>query len=162
MKTIRDMVLGAVITFCAVFCAAAYATIGNAPIAGQSFALQDSTWLLGLANGSNYGAQNGISAAGTTQGGAAALSTSAYLQEVDTASGSATGVYLPFCNITANGGQQLVLYNNTSTNLTIYPNPTNNPITSAQDTINNSTTLALNAHTQTAFACIKNGVWSSS
>lgn len=162
MKTIRDMAIGAIMTFCAVFAAASYATIGNAPVPGQSFALQDSTWLLALANGSNYGYQNGISAAGTTQAAATALPTQAYLVEVDTASGSATGVYLPFCSPGVNGGQQLVLYNNTATGLTIYPNPTNNPVTSAQDTINNTTSASLAGHTQTAFACMKNGVWSSS
>lgn len=42
------------------------------------------------------------------------------------------------------------------------PALTNNPISAAQDTINNATSITLTAHTSTAPACAKAGVWSAS
>lgn len=132
--------------------------IGNPPLSGGSFALIDQTWLNGLAGGQNWPAQSGISAAGTTQATATPLALGVFLYQVDTASGSATGIALPSCL----PGIVSIIYNNTATNLTIYPAVANNPVTGVQDTINNATTLSLTAHTQTSPACAKNGIWGAS
>lgn len=156
LKTFANMALGAII-FASV--TAALAVQGVAPVIGGGAALIDQNWLNGLAGGLNYSYQSGITAVGTTQATATALPSGIMLLEVDTAAGS-TGVALPLCY----AGTQFVLNNNGANNITVYPAVANNPTLSpaAQDTINNTTTLTLNAHTQTAFACAKNGVWYSS
>jgi hypothetical protein len=159
LRTVRDILIGA---FIAAMVTSAFAVFGRAPLQYADEAPIDQKWLYGLSGGYNYTFQNAISAAGTTQATATVLPNEVYLMEVDTASGSATGVALPPCVPNSTGGQQIVLYNNTSTGLTVYPAVANNPVTNSQDTINNSTTLSLSGHTQTAFACIKSGVWSSS
>lgn len=130
----------------------ARAVTGTPPILGP--ALQDGIWLNGLASGQNLNYLYGITAAGTTQAGATALTPGSALYEVDTTPGS-SGVSLPQCF----QGQGLWLYNFGSNTLTVYPNPTNNPTTSAQDTINNTTTLSLSAHTPEFFGCAKTGNW---
>lgn len=154
-RTIRDMLLGAVMASL-VGAAMAY-TVGQPPVPATGPGLVDGTWLNGLAGGQNYSFQNGITAAGTTQATAFQLPAGIYMLEIDTAAAS-TGVNAPFCL----AGTQFVLNNNGAQNITVYPAVANNPITAAQDTINNGTSVTLNAHTQTAFACAKNGVWYSS
>jgi hypothetical protein len=152
LKTIRDMILGAII--CAAI-GAAMATVGTPPGTGPS--LIDGAWLNGLAGGSNYTYQYGISAAGTTQATGTMLPTGIYLIEIDTVASSA-GVNLPPCI----PGTQMQIYNNGANTLTIYPAVANNPLTSAQDTINNTTTLSLSSHTATSPACAKAGNWYAS
>lgn len=154
LKSLANMVLGAFI-FAGI--SAAIAAVGQVPLAGGGPALIDQSWVLGLANGQNYSYQYGITAAGTTQATATQLPAGVYLLEVDTAAAS-TGVALPPCI----PGTQVVIYNNGAQTMSIYPAVANNPLTSAQDTINNATSITLASHTQTAGACIKAGVWSSS
>jgi hypothetical protein len=152
LKTLRDMLLGAV---CCATVGAAMAMVGTPPGTGPG--LVDGAWLNGLASGMNYTYQYGITAAGTTQATATALPTGIFLIEIDTAAAS-TGVNLPPCI----PGTQLQIYNNGAQTLTIYPAVANNPLTSAQDTINNSTTLSLTSHTAISPACAKAGVWFAS
>lgn len=136
---------------------AALAATGQPPTPYGGPALQDSQWILGLSYGVNYSYQSGITAAGTTQATATPLPNNIFLVEIDTVAGS-TGVTLPSCI----PGTQLQIYNNGSSTLTIYPAVANNPLTSAQDTINNTTSLSLTAHTATSPACAKAGVWFAS
>jgi hypothetical protein len=150
-KTIANMVAGALI--CAMV-SAALALTGTPPSNGPG--LPDGVWLNGLANGQNYSYQSGFTAAGSTQATATALPANIYLMEVDTVAGS-TGVNLPPCV----PGTQEVIYNNGASTLTIYPAVANNVLTSAQDTINNATSLSLTSHTSTSPACIKAGVWTA-
>lgn len=152
LKSILNMLAGALI---AATVSAALAVTGQMPVNG--FATPDGTWLLGLSNGLNYSYQSGISAAGTNQATATPLPSGIYLLEVDTAAGS-TGVAVPPCL----PGSQFVLHNNGSNTMNIYPAVANNPVTSAQDTINNGTSITLNSHTPIAFACAKAGVWNAS
>lgn len=152
LKTIRDMLVGA---FMAAAVGAAFAATGVVPQPG--FQAVDGTWLLGLANGQNYSYQSGISAAGTTQATGTQLPANIYLIEVDTVS-SSTGVNLPTCV----PGSQNQVYNNGANPLAIYPAVANNPATSAQDTINNTTSYSLSAHTSISFGCAKAGVWFAS
>lgn len=130
----------------------AVAVIGTAPTPG--FGLQDGTWLNGLAGGQNNLYINGITAAGTTQATCTALPAGYYLMEADTASAS-TGLCLP----NAFQGEDLLFYNNGLQTVTIYPAIANNPITAAQDTINNTTSVTVASHVSEAFSVAKNGVW---
>lgn len=154
LKTIRDMLVGALIVGAVT---AAFAVTGQPPLTGMGPGLVDAQWLNGIAGGTNYTFQSGISAAGTTQATSTPLAAGIYLYEIDTAAAS-SGVSLPPCI----AGTQSVIYNNGLSTLTIYPSIANNPITTAQDTINNATSLSLSSHTSTAPACAKNGVWSAS
>lgn len=135
---------------------AAFAVIGTPPLGG--FASVDSDWLNGLAGGHNRLFQNGFVAAGTTQATALQLPTRTALMEIDTAAAS-TGVALP----PALQGVEIALYNNGAQTLTVYPAIANNPVTAAQDTINNGTSLSggMATHTATIFFCAKNGVWAA-
>jgi hypothetical protein len=153
-KTILNMLVGALITTAV---GAAFAVTGNIPPNG--FAAIDGTWLNGLAGGTNYTYQSGLVAAGTNQATALQLPAGIYMLEVDTTS-SSTGVALPPCI----PGTQTILYNNGANPLAVYPAVANNPITAAQDTINNGTSLSGNlaAHTPIAFACAKAGNWNAS
>lgn len=155
LKTILHMLFGAAL--CAAV-GAAVAAVGVAPTAGSGPALQDGTWLNGLAGGLNYSYQYAISAAGTTQATATQLPSGVYLMQVDTA-GASSGVALPPCY----QGTQLFLYNNGASTLTVYPSIANNAITAAQDTINNGTSLSggMATHTAEVFFCAKNGVWAA-
>ncbi len=58
-------------------------------------------------------------------------------------------------------GGLLSLYNNGLQTLTVYPAVANNPATSAQDTINNSTTTTQTTRTIKTYSCAKNGVWAA-
>lgn len=137
---------------------AALAGVGTPPTPSNGPGLVDGTWLNGLAGGLNNSYQNAIAALGSAQSTAAQLPSGIELMEVDTATNStATGIALPFCF----QGTEFNIYNNTGVTLTAYPNNTNNPITAAQDTINNSTTFSMSGHTPYYFACAKNGVWSA-
>jgi hypothetical protein len=150
-KTLRDMLLGAVI------CASvgvAMATVGTVP--GNGPGLVDGTWLNGLAGGQNFSYQYGFTAAGTTQATSLQLPAGIYLMEMDTVA-SSTGVALPPCF----QGTALMLYNNGAQTLTVYPAIVNNPITAAQDTIDNSTSASVASHVSEILFCAKNGVWAS-
>lgn len=152
LKTISGFFLGAVVSAAVGFAAA---SVGQVPVNG--FGAVDGTWLLGLAGGTNYSYQYGITAAGTTQATATQLPSGFFLVEVDTAAAS-TGVNLPTCI----PGTQMQLYNNGAQTLTIYPAVANNPATAAQDTINNATSITLTSHTAISPFCAKAGVWAAS
>lgn len=155
LKNALNMVAGAVI--CALV-SVAYAAVGVAPPAGSGPALQDGVWLNGLAGGQNYSYQYGITAAGTTQATATQIPGGVRLLEVDTTA-SNTGVALPPCI----QGTAVSLYNNGASTLTVYPAIANNPITAAQDTINNGTSFSggVATHVSLLAFCAKNGVWAA-
>jgi hypothetical protein len=136
----------------------AHAVVGIPPNPSSGFGLVDGTWLNGLAGGSNFSYQSAITAAGTTQATATQLPANIYLVEVDTTAAS-TGVNLP----PALPGTSLVLYNNGASTLAIYPTVPNNPITSAQDTVNasgtNTTSTTLATHVRLSCSVAKAGVW---
>ena len=69
---------------------------------------------------------------------------------------STDGVALP--PALAGSGHFLFLYNNTSQNCVVYPTVANNAVTGIQDTINSSTSFALNAHVAGIFFCGENGI----
>jgi hypothetical protein len=131
---------------------AALAITGTPP--GTGFQLVDGAWLNGLAGGLNNAYVNGLTGAGTTQATCASIPSGDYLVEADTVA-SSTGFCLPF----AYQGTDMLFYNNGAQTATIYPNAVNNPITAAQDTINNTTSVTVASHTSEAFSVAKNGVW---
>lgn len=151
LKTIRRFL-------CVMFVAAAppiaIAGVGQTPAPG--YVLPDGNWLLGLSEGVNNTYQYGISAAGSTQAGATQLPSQKTLVEVDTVA-SGAGVALPSCLV----GTEISLYNNGANTLTVYPTVSNNPVTGAQDTINNSTSLSLSSHAPEYFFCANNGNWAA-
>lgn len=151
LRTIKNAIIGAIVFAMTGF---AVAAVGTLPGTGPS--LIDGAWLNGLAGGLNYSYQYGITAAGTTQATATQLPSGIALLEVDTTAAS-TGAALPPCF----QGTSLSLYNNGASTLTVYPNVVNNPITAAQDTINNTTSVTIATHIVNIFSCAKNGVWSS-
>lgn len=134
----------------------AHAVVGQPPIPSNGFGAVDGAWLNGLAGGSNFAYQSGITAAGTTQATATQLPANVYLVEVDTAAAS-TGVNLP----PALKGAALTVYNNGAQTLAVYPTVPNNPITAAQDTINNGTSWSGGVATHVKISCsaAKDGVW---
>lgn len=151
LKTIANMLVGALV---AASITAALAVVGTPPIGGP--ALVDGAWLNGIVGGQNYSYQSGITAAGTTQATATALPSGIYLVELDTVAAS-TGAALPSCL----QGTQIFLYNNGAQTLTVYPAVANNPVTAAQDTINNTTSVTVASHVSEYFFCAKNGVWAA-
>jgi hypothetical protein len=158
LKNLANMIAGAII-FAGI--AAALASTGTPPLPGIGFALQDGQWLLGLAGGSNFSSQSGITAAGTNQATATQLAANIYFQEVDTAgSGGATGVALPSCL----AGSEVKVLNNTAYTFDVYPNVANNPITATQDVIvtagsAGTTSTSQTTYTGKTYTCFKNGVW---
>lgn len=149
LKTIAGFIMGAAV---AAAIGTAAAVIGQAPTPG--FLAPDGNWLLGLSYGHNRSYQYGFTAAGTTQATALQLPSRIQLLEVDTAAAS-TGVAL------APAGQGIVtyLYNNGAQTLTVYPAIKNNPVTSAQDTINNTTSFSLASHVSMLCFAAKTGNW---
>ena len=135
----------------------AAALVGQPP--GTGFGLPDGAWLNGLANGQNFTYISGLTAVGTNQATALALTPGYYMYEVDTSgSGGATGVALPPCI----QGTSLWLSNNTAYTIDVYPAVANNPITAAQDVINvgsAATSTTITTYASKVFACAKNGVW---
>ena len=137
---------------------AAFAVIGQKPIPGNGFGMTDGTWLDGVAGGSNFLYKYGITAAGTNQATATQLPSNIHLLEVDSAgSGGATGVALPPCL----GGAEIVINDNTAYTIDVYPAVANNPITAAQDTINNGTSTTITTYASKLFTCGQNGVWAA-
>ena len=147
----------AAIAFALALASPAGAVTGQAPVIGP--ALQDGTWLNGLAGGQNFSYQYGLTAVGTNQATALALTPGYYIYEVDTSgSGGATGVALPPCL----QGVSLILSDNTAYTIDVYPAVLNNPVTAAQDVINvgsAATSTTITTYASKIFACAKNGVW---
>lgn len=134
----------------------ASAVTGTAPMVGGGYALVDQNWLNGLANGVNSSFQSGITAAGTTQATCTALPSSVTLLEIDTTPAS-SGVCLP----SAQPGVDISIYNNGANTLTVFPAVANNLATSAQDTINNGTSVVVSSHAAEFFFSAKVGVWAA-
>src|SRR5271157_3012954 len=143
LKTLRDVLFGALVAGAV---GAAMATVGTPPPPNTGPALVDGVWLNGVIGGLNYSYQSGISAAGSAQTNATQLPSNIYLLETDTVAGS-TGVNLP----PALQGTALLLYNNGGSTLTVYPAVANNPVTAAQDTINNGTSVSVSSHAGALF-----------
>jgi hypothetical protein len=122
----------------------------------DGFGTVDGTYVKGIAKGLNFFFQSGIAAAGTTQATATQIPANRYLIEVDTVA-SGSGVALPPCL----SGTSLSVYNNSANALLVYPAVANNPKTGAQDTINNTTSVSVAAHTPEILSCALNGVWSA-
>ena len=153
LRIIAGCVLGAII---AGAMGVAMAVQGQVPVDG--FQTVDGSWLKGLRDGINFSYQYGITSVGTNQATAFQLPANRFLFEVDTAgSGGATGVALPPCF----AGAYLVLDDNTAYTIDVYPSIVNNNLTSAQDTINNTTSTTITTYAAKRFACAKNGVWSA-
>ena len=134
----------------------ALAVVGTPP--GTGPALQDGIWLNGLAGGQNWAYQAGLVATGTTQATCTAIKPGYELNEVDTATASTgLGVCLPF----ALPGTRLLVYNNSGQTITFYPAILNNPVSAAQDTINNGTSKTAATHVSTMFYSVAAGVWAA-
>jgi hypothetical protein len=129
-------------------------TIGTPPGTGPG--LVDGAWLNALAGGLNNTYISGLTGAGTNQATGAQIPSGYYSVEADTVA-SGTGFNLP----PALPGTDLLFYNNGANTATIYPAVANNPVTGAQDTINNGTSITVATHTSQAFTCAKAGVWFS-
>lgn len=139
--------------FMLLFASVGYTAIGIVPHTG--FQAVDGDWLLGLSGGHNFQFQNGLTAVGTNQATSLQLADRISFLEIDTSTAS-TGAALPF----ALGGVTITIINNTANNITLYPAIVNNSL-GAQDTINNTTSYTLNAHTAQGFTSAKTGVWYS-
>ena len=150
-KLLLGTVIGAVI---AASVAALAGVVGRAPPANGGFRLMDSAYVLGISQGVNNTFTNGLVGAGTTQATATVLPANTKLYELDTVA-SSTGFTLPF----ALTGTLLHIYNNGAQTATIYPNVTNNPVTAAQDTINNGTSTTILTHVKLSCMAAKDGVW---
>ena len=156
IKSIRDMSIGALV---AAAVGAAMATVGTPPLPGIGPALIDGVWLNGIAGGTNYSYQSGLTATGTNQATALQLPAQIAMLEVDTAA-SSTGVALPQCI----AGSKLQLRNAGSSTLSIYGSATANPLTTTNDTINGtagSSAYTILTQTNAVFFCAKNGAWSA-
>lgn len=139
----------------------AHAAVGTPPLGGIGPALQDGQWLLGLAGGTNYGYQSGITAhAGGTQAAATVLPTNIALVEVDTVATTGDSVALPQCI----QGTWLFLRNAGAGTLDVYGNTITNPLSATLDTINataGTSAYTLTTNTNAIFFCAKNGAWSA-
>ena len=159
LKTALNMIVGA---FLAASIGAAFAVVGNVPVNG--YQTPDGTWLLGLAGGSNWTYQSGITAhAGGTQAACLSLTPGIYLYEVDTVASAHDSVCLPF----AQQGSNFSIRNGASSNaLAIYGQSNNNLLTAAADTINGTAgsteypSGGLSAGSSVECFAAKNGVWS--
>lgn len=129
-------------------------TIGTPPVPGPQ--LIDGSWLLGLAGGQNAAYQSGLAGAGTTQATATQIPATIMLAEADAVAAS-TGFNLP----PALKGSVTFFYNNGAQTATLYPAVANNPVTAAQDTINNATSFTVATHVSAILFCAKDGVWAA-
>jgi hypothetical protein len=148
--------LFAAIAIVALVCSSmiAYAVTGRSPPANGGFRMMDSAYVLGIAQSINHTFTNGITATGTTQATATVIASGFALVEIDTVAAS-TGINLP----PALPGIMIHFYNNGANTLTLYPAVANNPISAAQDTINNGTSTTLATHTALSCFSAKAGVW---
>lgn len=137
--------------------ALAHAVVGTPP--GTGPALVDGVWLNGLAGGTNYSYQSGITAhAGGTQAAAVQLAAGINMVDVDTVTTTGDSVALPQCV----AGTYLFVANAGAQTLDVYGSPTVNSLTAANDTINGtagSTAYTLTNNTNAIFFCAKNGAW---
>jgi hypothetical protein len=159
MKTFRDMAIGAVLTFAAMFAASAVAVVGTPP--DQGFRMIDGQWAQGVAQGANFSYAAGITAhAGGGQTSCQNIPAGIYLVQIDTVASTNDSVCMPF----AVAGTNLSIRNNGAQQLGIWAQPNNNVITAALDQINNTsnTSAAYTLTAQNIVECFvaKNGSWS--
>lgn len=150
LRNILKIAFGAML---AAMVGTAYAVIGTAPGTGPG--LTDGAWLNGLANGHNHSYVYGLTAAGSSHATATQLAAQVRLYQIDTAP-SSSGVALPAA---VAGGIVANLYNAGANTVTVYPSISNNPVTSAQDTINSLTSTPLSATASILCFAAKPGVW---
>lgn len=159
LKTLRDMVVGAIAAFAAV-ATVSYAVVGIPPEFG--FQMVDGQWLRGVAGGQNFSFQSGITAkAGGGQTACTNIPSSIYLNQVDTVASSNDSVCLPF----ALAGANLQLRNNGANQLAVFAQSGTNAATGSTDSINgtsNGSSYPLNTTTTMVTECFaaKNGAWS--
>lgn len=125
---------------CGAFIAAMVGTtyalvVGTPPGTGPQ--LVDGAWLNGLANGFNNSYQSSVSTAGTSSATATQITSGVRLVEIDTSAGGAAGLALP----SALKGTIIQIFNNGASTAQLSPSASNNPITAAADTINNTVTF---------------------
>lgn len=149
----KKLLFGTVIGF-SIAAVSAWAVTGKAPPANGGFRMMDSAFILGISQNINNTFTNGLTGAGTTQATATVIPPSMSLVEFDTVA-SSTGFSLPF----ALPGVVIDIYNNGAQTATIYPSVANNPVSAAQDTINNGTSATLATHVQLHCMSAKAGVW---
>lgn len=156
-RTLRDMAVGAILTFLAAAAVQALAAVGTPPSTGQS--LIDGVWLNGLAGGQNFAYQSGVTAkAGGTQAACVALTPGIYLYQVDTVASSGDSVCLPF----AVAGTNLQIANAGANSMNIFAQAGTNSLTASTDTINaasNGTAYALSSNNNVECFAAKNGQW---
>lgn len=158
LKTIRDMLFGAVVTSAV---GAAMAVTGTPPIPSNGFGLVDGTWLNGLAGGTNYAYQYSITAhAGGGQASAFQLPQFINMFQVSTVATTGDSVALPQCI----QGSYMFLSNSGASTLDVYGSPIVNGTTGTLDTINataGTSAYTLTTNTNAVFFCAKNGAWSA-
>lgn len=154
LKTVRDMMVGAVIAVVVSLAMSASALrVGNAPTSG--FQTIDADWLVGLSQGNNFTNQSGITAAGTTAATGTALNPNVFMNQVDTTAAS-TGVTLPFAL-----APDITMIRNAGANtLTVYANPGTNVATGTTDTVNGTTSITVTTGKSTLCFVAKNGATS--
>jgi hypothetical protein len=158
LKTIRDMLMGALVTASVT----AALAVGIAPGPGDGPELIEGRWAYGIVQGVNWTYQSGITAhAGGTQAACLSLTPGVYLYEIDTVASSNDSVCLPF----AQQGTNFSIRNAGAQTVAIYGQSASNPAVSpaAADTINgtagsSSYTVAANNNVE-CFAA-KTGSWS--
>lgn len=137
----------------------AKAQIGIPPTQQSGPALQDGTWLNGLAGGGNRNFVSGLVAhAGGTQAAGLQLPANVALIQIDTVATTSDSVLLPFCI----AGQVMDIANAGAQTLAIYANPNTNRATATTDTINaaaNTSSYTLATNVSGRFFCPKNGLW---
>lgn len=155
LKTIVNMLAGAAITFAV---SVALAVTGLPP--GGGFVMPDTAWLLGLAGGTNFTFQSGITArASGTQATCVNLTPGVYLYEVDTVASTNDSVCVPF----AQAGSNINIRNAGAQTMAVFAQPNTNLLTATTDTINGTTnTSAYTVPSNNTVECFaaKNGTWS--
>ncbi len=140
--------------------------IGRAPQAGGGYALQDSSWLNGLAGGDNLYTQTVTAFSGGGQASASpmgvpnAQGVAAALIDIGTVAVAGDSVALP----QAVKGRVLMVFNSTANSADVFALPVVNRATGALDTLNalaNATAYALAAGARAAFFCSVDGKWAS-
>jgi hypothetical protein len=139
----------------------AHATVGVPPIPATGPGLVDGTWLNGLAGGSNFAYQSGITAhAGGTQAAAFQLLPGVALFQISTVATTGDSVALPECV----QGTWLMIANAGTGTLDVYGSPITNGASGTLDTINataGTSAYTLATNTNAIFFCPKNGAWAA-
>lgn len=128
--------------------------------ADSGFALQDSPFVNGIAQGLNASSQSLTAFAGGGQAGAKGISPNAMLIQIGTVATAGDSVALPF----AVKGTWMVVFNGTATSANIFGRVPINKLTGVIDTINGtagSTAYAIAGGVSVLFFCPANGIWAA-